>query len=263
MTNFGAKLGIIRAAIGLTLILSSAACNNVERVADEEQIDVTYCFTDRGDLDYDAPVVLHACNLLLSRGDQLTSDERFEGFYARGLTKRELADLDGSEADLRTALELEPDRDDVVRMLAWTLREKGDLEGALILYNRAIEMMPDDWQGYLSRCVVLGAGLGRYDEAVADCQKAIALDFISDDTVFFTSNALNKVGSHQGAIDLIEQHSDKEFTSERVYEEYIIALIRVEQTDKAWRALHAAIDEHPESARFRRLESELKKTDDD
>lgn len=249
---------MFRLALSLIPAFALAACDDAVPETEPQTIDVQYCFTDRGALDYDAEAVLLACDALLAQSDQISSEDLFEGFYSRGLTKRELLDLNGSEADLRNALELEPERDDVVRMLAWTLREKGDLEGALILYDRAIDMMPDDWQGYLSRCVVLGAGLGRYEEAVSDCQKAISLDFITDDTVFFTSNALNKTGSHQDAVELIEAHSDKEFTSARVYEEYVVALIRLSEHEKASRALNAAMDEHPESDRFRQLASELK-----
>ena len=247
-----------RLALSLISIFALTACDTTVPEAEPQTIDLQYCFTDRGALDYDAQAVLLACDALLAKSDQISSADLFEGLYSRGLTKRELLDLEGSESDLRDALELEPERDDVVRMLAWTLREKGDLESALILYNRAIEMMPDDWQGYLSRCVVLGAGLGRYEEAVSDCQQAISLDFITDDTVFFTSNALNKIGSHHDAVELIEEHSDKEFTSARVYEEYIIALIRLSEHVKARRALNAAIDEYPENDRFRGLDGELK-----
>ena len=176
---------MFRLLLVLISVLSVSACDNTASDTISQPIDVQYCFTDRGALDYDADAVLNACDELLRQGDELSLEDTFEGFYSRGLTKRELNDLEGSERDLRKALELEPERDDVVRMLAWTLREKGDLVGALSLYNRAIEMMPGDWQGFLSRCVVLGAGLKRYAEAAADCQNAISLGGINDDTVFF------------------------------------------------------------------------------
>ncbi len=248
---------MFRLLLALVSVLTVSACDNTASDTITQPIDVQYCFTDRGALDYDADAVLKACDELLKQGDELSAEDTFEGFYSRGLTKRELNDLEGSERDLRKALELEPERDDVVRMLAWTLREKGDLVGALSLYNRAIEMMPDDWQGFLSRCVVLGAGLKRYAEAAADCQNAISLGGINDDTVFFASNALNQIGSYKDAVELIEAHSDKDFTSARVYEEYIVALIGLNEIVKAGHALNAATDEFPADDRFRRLADEL------
>ena len=248
---------MFRISLILILILGLSACDNEASDAIPHPIDVQYCFTDRGELDYDANAVLNACDLLLEKSNELSAEDVFGGFYSRGLTKRELNDLDGSEIDLRKALELKPERDDVVRMLAWTLRENGDLEGALTLYNRAIEMMPDEWQGFLSRCVVLGVGLGRYPEAAADCQKAISLGGINEDTVFFASNALNQIGSYEDAVQLIEAHSDREFTSERVYEEYIFALIQLSEFNKARRALIYAIDEYPENDRLQNLANKL------
>jgi len=236
-------------------LLALSSCERAEYDDKLGLVDADFCFTSRSALDYQADLALAACDQLLSSPDSLNPNELFEAYFNRGLTKRELGDLDGSKLDLQKAVELSGDDDDAIRMLAWTFREIGEYQQSVDLYGRAIELAPDNWRGYLSRCVVLGDGLGDHQSALQDCQKAISLGHISDDTIFFTSHLMNQLGSHAAAAELIEQYSDRDTVSARVYEQYILALLGLKDDLRAIRALDAAKSEFPSDRRFDGLEA--------
>ncbi len=95
--------------------------------------------------------------------------------YARGISLERLHQWDRAEADFRAALELNPDRPEVLNYLGYSLVEKQiKLDEALSMIERAVAARPDS--GYIVDSLgwVLYR-LGRYDEAVAHMEQAVAL----------------------------------------------------------------------------------------
>jgi tetratricopeptide (TPR) repeat protein len=69
-----------------------------------------------------------------------------EALSSRGLTKMLLNDLEGAEADLQTALSLEPNHVDALCNLGNVYAARGDFEHSAELYRRALETAPKDAQ---------------------------------------------------------------------------------------------------------------------
>jgi tetratricopeptide (TPR) repeat protein len=96
-------------------------------------------------------------------------------YYARGICYERTGNWDQSEADFRKALELNPERPEVLNYLGYSLVEKHQkLDEALDLIERAVAARPDS--GYIVDSLgwVLYR-LGRYDEAVGHMERATEL----------------------------------------------------------------------------------------
>ena len=95
--------------------------------------------------------------------------------YARGIAHERLKQWPQAEADLRRALELNPDQPQVLNYLGYSLVEKQEkLDEALDMIERAVAARPD------SGFIVDSLGwvlfrLGRYDEAVGHMETAVEL----------------------------------------------------------------------------------------
>ena len=97
-------------------------------------------------------------------------------FYARGISREQTDDWAGAEADLRRALELNPEQPQVLNYLGYGLVEQRiKLDEALDLIERAVAARPED--GYITDSLgwVLYR-LGRYEEAVAPMERAVMLE---------------------------------------------------------------------------------------
>ncbi len=64
---------------------------------------------------------------------------------------------------------------DPINNAGTTAFKKGDLDTALAMYSVAVDLRPDDFQGYVNRGVVFLAK-GQYDFAVLDFSQAISLN---------------------------------------------------------------------------------------
>ena len=95
--------------------------------------------------------------------------------YARGISQERLKDWDKAEADLRHALELNPEQPQVLNYLGYSMVERREnLEEALGMIERAVAARPDS--GYiLDSLGWVQYRLGRYDEAVGNMEKAVEL----------------------------------------------------------------------------------------
>ena len=95
--------------------------------------------------------------------------------FTRALSREMQDDWPGTEADLRRALEVEPDQPQVLNHLGYLLVERGEkLPEALGLLDRAVALRPD------SGAIVDSLGwayfkLGRYEEAVEQLEMAATL----------------------------------------------------------------------------------------
>jgi tetratricopeptide (TPR) repeat protein len=96
--------------------------------------------------------------------------------YMRGVTEHELENWPAAEADLRRALDLNPEQPQVLNYLGYSLVERGEkLDEALDMIERAVAGDPQNG------AIVDSLGwvyfrLGRYDEAVIQLEKAAALE---------------------------------------------------------------------------------------
>ena len=105
-----------------------------------------------------------------------TARARWVLFYARAIAKERSGDWEGSEADFRAALELNPEQPQVLNYLGYSLVEQQrNLDEALDMIERAVAASPDS--GY----IVDSLGwvfyrLDRYEEAVEQMERAVELE---------------------------------------------------------------------------------------
>ena len=86
-------------------------------------------------------------------------------------------DLDGAIADYTKAIELKPDDAGAYNNRGNAKQTKGDLDGAIADYTKAIELKPDDAGAYCNRAAWRKAK-GDLGGALADYNKAIELQRI-------------------------------------------------------------------------------------
>ncbi|MCX7300817.1 MAG: tetratricopeptide repeat protein [Rhodobacterales bacterium] len=97
-------------------------------------------------------------------------------YYARGVTEHQMDQWPEAEADLRKALELNPNQPQVLNYLGYSLVERGEkLDEALAMIESAVAGDPQNG------AIVDSLGwvyfqLGRYDEAVAQLERAAGLE---------------------------------------------------------------------------------------
>jgi Flp pilus assembly protein TadD len=95
--------------------------------------------------------------------------------FMRAIARQEQDDWTGTEADLRRALEIEPEQPQILNHLGYSLVERGEkLPEALMFLERAAALRPD------SGAIVDSLGwaffkLGRTPEAVTELERAAAL----------------------------------------------------------------------------------------
>ena len=96
-------------------------------------------------------------------------------YYNRGIAKQVKGNLDGAIADYDRAIELNPRYAHAYTNRGRAKRVKGNLDGALADYDRAIELDPDDVRAYCNRGFAKWT-MGHLDDALADYDRAIELD---------------------------------------------------------------------------------------
>src|ERR1039458_7799124 len=108
----------------------------------------------------------------------LVTDSAFCGdetnYFNRGNVKAQKGDLDGAMADYTKAIELKPDYAKAYSNRGLVKRGKGDLDGASADFNKTIELNPSLAQPYYNRGNVKAENNDLYG-AIADFTKAIEL----------------------------------------------------------------------------------------
>lgn len=125
---------------------------------------------------------------------------RWFPLYARGIALERSGQFDKAEADMRAALEIQPDSAPVLNYLGYSLVDRNiQLDEALKMIQRAVELSPDD--GYILDSLAWAYyRLGRYNEAVAPMERSIAS--MSDDPL---------VNDHMGDIYwMVGRHREAE-----------------------------------------------------
>ena len=98
-----------------------------------------------------------------------------DAYYNRGAAKIEKGDLDGAIADYNRAIELNPKDARAYYNRGIAKRAKRDLDGAIADFSRAIELDPKYAIAYNNRGIAKEAR-GDLDGAIADFNRAIELD---------------------------------------------------------------------------------------
>jgi len=96
--------------------------------------------------------------------------------YTRGICYERIDNWDAAEADLRRALELNPDQPNVLNYLGYSLVEqRRNLDEALDMIERAVAARPDS--GFITDSLGwVFYRLGRFEEAVAPMERAVELE---------------------------------------------------------------------------------------
>lgn len=97
-------------------------------------------------------------------------------FYSRGMSQERLGNWPEAEADMRRALELDPDQPQVLNYLGYSFVDRGEnLDEALKMIERAVAARPDS--GYIIDSLAWAYfRLGRYADAVEPMEKASLLE---------------------------------------------------------------------------------------
>lgn len=97
-------------------------------------------------------------------------------YYSRGVARERSGDWDGSVKDLRKALELNPDRPEVLNYLGYSFVDRGEnYDEALAMIERAVKLRPD--AGYIIDSLAWALyRLGRHAEALPKMEEASLLE---------------------------------------------------------------------------------------
>jgi len=122
-----------------------------------------------------------------------------EVMYDHGYYKGAKGDLEGAIADYDRAIELNPNSFEVLINRGGVRRDRQDFAGALADFNRAVELQPNFPLAYIDRSSVYSA-MGDPALAITDCNRAIGLD--ANSFMAYTNRGSAKAALHDfgGAI---------------------------------------------------------------
>jgi len=103
------------------------------------------------------------------------SPNQAEQYYRVGIAKKAKGDLDGAIADYTKAIELNPRYAAAYVGRGLARKTKGDLDGAIADYDRAISLTPRLKEAYNNRGLAFQLK-GQLEEAIADFDKALEFD---------------------------------------------------------------------------------------
>src|SRR5258708_904254 len=95
-------------------------------------------------------------------------------YVNRGIEKVKKGDPDGAIADFTRAIEIDPRYTSAYLNRGISRKEKGDLAGAIADYTTVVEIDPRNASGYYNRGIALDAK-GDHDRAIADYTKVIEI----------------------------------------------------------------------------------------
>ena len=96
-------------------------------------------------------------------------------YYESGIAKKAKGDLDGAIADYSKAIEINPRYAEAFASRGLARKTKGNLDGAIADYDNAIALNPRLKEAYNNRGLARQLN-GSLDAAIADFDKALALD---------------------------------------------------------------------------------------
>jgi Tfp pilus assembly protein PilF len=120
-------------------------------------------------------------------------------YYNRAVAELAKGDLEGAIADYTKAIELEPNNFRAYDNRGVLKQAKGDMDGAIADYSKAIELKPDLANAFYNRGNAK-VTKGDLDGGIADCTKAIELKPDLANAFYCRSHAKQAKGDWDGAI---------------------------------------------------------------
>jgi lipoprotein NlpI len=143
-------------------------------------------------------------------------------FYNRGNAKDAKGDYDGAITDYNKAIELKPNDADAFNTRGNAKEAKSDYDGAITDYNKAIELKPDFEEAFYNRGNAK-QNKGDHDGAITDFNKAIELK--PNDADAFYNRGYLRYNSQDFTNALVDFHKAVELNSYE-YARFQIWLIR-------------------------------------
>lgn len=232
-----------RLFITALIILLSTIASTAQTIGEKD-----VCFETNPD--HSPDISIPACTLAI-QSNELQGEELVAAHVLRGIAYRAIGRYVESENDIQVALEITEEKPPILRMLAWTYREQGRLAEAENIYTEVLDI-DQHWQGWLSRCVVR-SDLGRYEDAILDCDEAMAqsqkdtsdTSGVSADILFFKSFALNELQRYDEAYEAVSAGLSLEDVNGRLYFQALIALWNSGRYDDAYTLLEEGMSRYP------------------
>jgi len=128
-----------------------------------------------------------------------------DAYYNRAIIQLMIQNYANALADCTEALTLDPTHTDAYFARSYLFVLTGDYPGALDDLDKLIELEPENALAYSNRANVYLEGWAKYDEAIADGMKAIALDPTYADAHYNLGNAYRGKGESEQAIQSYSQ----------------------------------------------------------
>lgn len=125
-------------------------------------------------------------------------------FFAYSEYLAALGREDDAVAQLRAALQIDPQSAEITGFIGWPLYLKGDYPAGLAAEDRAIHIDPNFWTPHMMRAYFL-RGLNRFPEAIAEFRKALDLNPESSITLSGLGAAYADSGQRQEAFRVLAQ----------------------------------------------------------
>jgi tetratricopeptide (TPR) repeat protein len=109
---------------------------------------------------------------------------------------------DEAVAQLRKALEIDPESAEITGFIGWPLFLKEDYQAGLAAEDRAVRVDPNFWMARMMRAYML-RGLHRFSEAIAEFHKALDLNPDSTITLSGLGAAYADSGQRQEAVRIL------------------------------------------------------------
>lgn len=193
------------------------------------------------------------CTKALS-SENPTGSSLVEALINQGVAARYMNLIQQSEDSLERAVELAPENDEALRMLAWTYRRQGKHHAADEIYTRTLKINAH-WQGWLSRCVVR-SDLKRWEEAISDCKMANAQN-TNEDSVYFLSYAQNETKRFEDALETVRRGLSRGLKSARIYHEGTYAAYQSDNKKDAAILLREGLSLFPDDPDLNALKADI------
>ena len=138
---------------------------------------------------------------LRDKNDLKTKARNYEYFFNRAQDKFELADYKGAVLDYNKALELSPTEICLVySMRGNAKRNLSDFDGAISDQNKALDFDPLYADGYFNRGIAKFQK-GDFDGAIEDYSQVIKINPKDSDSFFNRANVKKEIGDLKGACE--------------------------------------------------------------
>lgn len=167
-----------------------------------------------------------------------------EWFY-RGVRQYMQGDLPGAIVSWDKAIEFKPDSHQVWLNRGVALYKLGRYAEAIASYDRAVAIDPDSHKAWHSRGAALN-NAGRYEEAIVSCERAIAIKPDCQEAWINLSLALNKEGRYEEALASSDRAIAIKPDKHEAWKNRGLALNNLGRYEEALASFNRAVDLKPD-----------------